>query len=280
MSAAERMRTEVIRVTPQLAAEWLAKNTENRPIKRFLVDDLCSAILNGRFLLTHQPIAFAPDGRLLDGQHRLTAVVESGKTVPMLVAYNADPSTFYVIDAGTKRSIADGLAITHRTPMFAAVNVAACRVVAIADRVLDLRDTTPWNHRTALGLKLDRATVASYADSMFEEMNRLILEIKDLNQAFRLQSNWLAALFVIRRDSNQDVDLVDEFVRGFITGSDLPAGDVRLRLRDAIANNPAYRRTDARLGFGVTVKAWNLFVIGDSPKVLRFTRDMAGAAPL
>lgn len=272
------MRTEVREINPKLATKWLTQNTGNRPLKDRLVVDLANAMLNHKFMLTHQPIAFAPDGRLLDGQHRLQAIVESGMTVPMLVAFDADPDTFIVIDAGTKRSIADGLAVTHGVPAFAAVNVGAARVVAIFDRI----DNTlvPWNQRTILNVKLDRATIADIADELFDKMNGLILDIKDLNRGFRLQSNWLAALFVIRRDSAQPAELVDEFIRGFITGSDLPNGDVRLKLREAMANNPAFKAADARLGFGVTVKAWNLFVVGDEPKYLRFTRATPIAPPL
>lgn len=274
------MRTEVRDVNPKLAAKWLTQNTGNRPIKAHHLTDLVNAMLNHKFMLIHQPVAFASDGRLLDGQHRLQAVVDSGMTVPMMVTFDADPDTFNVIDAGNKRSIADGLAIRHSTPAFAKVNVGASRVVAIYDRIDDRTSTTPWNQRTVLNVKLDRRTMADIADELFRDMNRLILDVKDYNRGFRLQSNWLAALFVIRRDSAQAVELIEEFIRGFVTGESLPTGDVRLKLRDSFANNPAFKSADARMGFGVTVKAWNLFVVGEEPKVLRFVRSMPGAVPL
>lgn len=272
------MHVEVAVVNPELAELWLRGNTANRPIKAALVDDLTNAMLNGTFKLTHQPVAMTSEGRLLDGQHRLLAIVRSGRTVSLTVARDADPETFGVIDAGAKRTLADVLAVKYGHT-YNAVNVAACRVVAMYDRS-DVTSTAPWNTRTFAGAKLDRATIAALADEMHESMNRLILDIKDINVSWRLHSNPLAALYVIRRDSAQDAALLDEFIRGLVSGADIPPGDVRLKLRDGLVSNPAFKRFDARLGFFVTVKAWNLYVQGESPKILRFVRDSPGALPL
>lgn len=272
------METKTMSVTPEMAARWLEGNANNRPIKQILVGELANAMLNGTFRLTHQAIALTSDGRLLDGQHRLLAVVASGRTVNMNVAFNVDPDTYDVIDAGAKRSLADALAVRHGHG-YALATSAACRVVALYDRVNPTL-TTPWNARTFLNAKLDRATVAEIADEMYPSMMKLVLDIKDYSRSWRIQANSLAALYVIRRDTHQDPDLVDEFIRGLASGANLPAGDVRLKLRDALANNPSFRRNDARLAFGATVKAWNLYVEGDSPKILRFVRDSPGATPL
>lgn len=265
-------------VTPELAVMWLEGNVGNRPIKSILVGELTNAMLNGTFKLTHQPIAITTDGRLLDGQHRLLAVIRSGRTVLMNVTFDADPATFDVIDAGAKRTLADALSIEFGNA-YAAVNVAACRVVAIYDRS-EPTLTTAWNARTFLNLKLDRGTISVLAGEMHEAMNAVVLEIKDHSRSWRLMASPLAALYVIRRDSTQDPNLIDEFVRGLASGANLPAGDVRLKLRESLTSNPAFRRNDARLGFGVTIKAWNLFVQGDAPKILRFVRDSPGSAPL
>lgn len=274
----EPMRTEVVDVTPAMAQEWLEGNTLNRPMKPLLLTDITNAMLNGKFPLIHQSVALTADGRVLDGQHRLTGVVQSGKTVPMNVTFNADPATFDVIDAGAKRSVADAVNIRFNNP-FSKANVGACRVIALYDRI-DPASTVPWNQRTYANAKLDRATLAGIAFDLNEDMNRLIADVKDYSRSWRLNANSLAAMFVIRRDTRQDKALVEQFLSGVVSGANLPHGDVRLKLREALANNPAFRRNDARLGFGATVKGWNLYVQGDSPQYLRFTRETPGAPPL
>jgi len=58
--------------------------------------------------LSHQGIAIDKDFRLLDGQHRLHAIVKSGVTLKVPVTYNADTESFNVIDLnGRPRSISD-----------------------------------------------------------------------------------------------------------------------------------------------------------------------------
>ena len=88
-------------ITPEMASGLLSKNTHNRTISKVKVTQMVNDIKSGRFETTHQPVAIAEDGELIDGQHRLTAIVESGIAVELLVAYNAPRST--KIDIGKIR---------------------------------------------------------------------------------------------------------------------------------------------------------------------------------
>jgi hypothetical protein len=74
-----------VTVTPELAKKYLEMNTINRPILPSRVSSYSSQMKAGDWDLTHQGIAFGRNGSLLDGQNRLMAVIESGKSVKMLV---------------------------------------------------------------------------------------------------------------------------------------------------------------------------------------------------
>ena len=76
---ANPMKTEVVLVTPLLAKKWLERNTDNRDIRPSVVTGLAESITRGEWVLSHQGIAFAKSGRLLDGQHRLLAIVEANR---------------------------------------------------------------------------------------------------------------------------------------------------------------------------------------------------------
>src|SRR5262249_11917158 len=64
-------------------------------------------MLAGRWRLSFQGIAFDTSGRLIDGQHRLLAVLRSGMTIPFMVFRNVDMEIADSIDTGRKRSFAD-----------------------------------------------------------------------------------------------------------------------------------------------------------------------------
>lgn len=105
------MNSEIILVTPEIAAHWLASNTSNRPLRKSLVRDYAAQMKGGEWLVTHQQIAFTGNltspGRLIDGQHRLSAVILSGASVRMAVAFGVDEKTFMVTDRGATRSAGD-----------------------------------------------------------------------------------------------------------------------------------------------------------------------------
>jgi len=109
--------SSVEKITPELACEYLEKNTNNRTIRSGRINELSGAMLRGEWMLTHQGIAFAKNGELIDGQHRLLAVVKSGVTVEMMVTRGCAPETFKALDLHSKRTASD---IFHVTKEYAA----------------------------------------------------------------------------------------------------------------------------------------------------------------
>jgi hypothetical protein len=99
------MRTELVKVTPEMAQVWLQMNSKNRPMRTRWVEELANTIKRGEFQLTHQGIAFDTDGVLLDGQHRLAAIFLADIAVEMMVTWGAPPETFQALDIGQKRSM-------------------------------------------------------------------------------------------------------------------------------------------------------------------------------
>ncbi|RMD90730.1 MAG: hypothetical protein D6811_10190 [Alphaproteobacteria bacterium] len=94
-------------VTPDLAKEMLAGNVGNRAIRQGWVNELARRISDGEWKLSPQGVTIASDGRLIDGQHRLHAVVKAGAAVEMMVARDVDANVFDVMDQGVRRSMAD-----------------------------------------------------------------------------------------------------------------------------------------------------------------------------
>ena len=98
-------------VTPELAKEYLAKNTHNRPVQLAHVRALAADMRAGRWHNTHQGIAFSADGVLLDGQHRLLAIIEAGTTVVMLITMGLDPEALFGIDINKARTVAQNVGL-------------------------------------------------------------------------------------------------------------------------------------------------------------------------
>ncbi len=105
------LRIEMI--TPEMAEKYLQFNTSNRNLRKTLVSQYARDMLNGNWRLTHQGLAFNKAGTLLDGQHRLAAIVESGVAVRMVVARGVDTQHQLVMDDHAKRSAGDALTLVR-----------------------------------------------------------------------------------------------------------------------------------------------------------------------
>ncbi|GHT34997.1 hypothetical protein FACS189427_03380 [Planctomycetales bacterium] len=106
--------TYIVNVTPDIAKAWLDSNNFNRPRNAETVAGYVRLISEGHWRLTHQGIAFTEDGILLDGQHRLFAIAESGVTVPLRVCINEPANNFTVVDCGKNRSNLDVVRMAMR----------------------------------------------------------------------------------------------------------------------------------------------------------------------
>lgn len=97
------------KVTPEMAATWLAANTHNRKLRDTLVDRYAREMAAGRWMVNGEAIQISRSGVLINGQHRLAAIVESGTTQQMLVVTNIEGEAQATVDTGAKRSVGDVL---------------------------------------------------------------------------------------------------------------------------------------------------------------------------
>jgi hypothetical protein len=113
--ASTKIKTVATVITPTMAVKWLEGNIHNRDISQKTVNAFARDMILGHWLITHQGIAFAKDGTLIDGQHRLWAVVESKKSVLMNVTTGLDLKTQNAIDIGRNRSVRDIIALQRKS---------------------------------------------------------------------------------------------------------------------------------------------------------------------
>jgi len=101
-----------VHVSPEIAERWLRKNGVNRNIRLAKVNKYARDMTEGRWTLDASMICFDSDGILLNGQHRLTAIVKSGVTVLFAIARNMPNESIRNMDSGAARTAADMLGMS------------------------------------------------------------------------------------------------------------------------------------------------------------------------
>lgn len=104
-----------INITPSLAAELLTLNTDNRPMRDNITAGYATDMKKDKWTFNGDIIRISRSGRLLDGQHRLAAIIKSEKPQVFHIQTGLKDETFDVIDTGKVRSATDIFHIAGHT---------------------------------------------------------------------------------------------------------------------------------------------------------------------
>lgn len=111
MKTAKPINARTTVITPAKAQKLLDSNAGNRPLSPARVARYAELMRAGRWRLNGETIIVGPKDELIDGQHRLSAVVAAGVSVPMLVARGVPTDARPTIDIGRARSLSNIVAM-------------------------------------------------------------------------------------------------------------------------------------------------------------------------
>lgn len=99
-------------ISPQFASVILQKrNEDNRPMSEKKLAQNVADIKSGSFQVNGETLIFDKEGKLLDGQHRLQAVLLAKQAIVSNVCFGVEPKAKMSIDQGKARSTGDVLGL-------------------------------------------------------------------------------------------------------------------------------------------------------------------------
>ena len=126
-STTQKPRVNTVNITPDLARDMLVTMVANRRVVQSHVATLSDDMRQGRWIeAAGDPIRFDDQDRLIDGQHRLYAILEAGVTLRFTVIKGLPVEAMDILDIGKRRSLADFLAIkgeAHATQLAATITL-------------------------------------------------------------------------------------------------------------------------------------------------------------
>ena len=248
---------EQIDLTPELAAELLAKTpAHQRKQTKSHVNRLARAMATpGEFPLNPQPLIIDTTGALMDGQHRCAAVVQSGVTIPVIIARNVDPAVFPLVDTGKNRQASQFVDGPNST-----------MIASAARAVLAFRLRSSGRLEAARSMITNKEILDEVArDPEYQAVAPQILAIR---RASRITPVPLMAVHILA-SRNVDPDRASLWLSGLETGESLEKGDPRLTLRNRWIQdlNPVRGATQQWV---YVVKAWNAWITGGELRQLRY----------
>jgi len=245
-----KITSKIVKVTPDIARNYLTNNDGNRNIIEAKVMSFTAQMTTGDWKLNGENIIIGKSGRMLNGQHRMLAVIESGKTIPMSFIFGIDESTFDTIDTGTARTAATALNMYGLTPHFASMVASQIRTDMTIKHLGSLMQSrNVQSHITPSAILTEFENDEDYRLAA-EFVNGYPIKIRPI------AGGQLA--FLAYRFFKIDKAFSEEWLDGLITGSNLDASDYRLWIRNRLwRNTNSVRKLKVNDKNFLIIKAWN-----------------------
>jgi hypothetical protein len=250
-------------ITPEVAAEMLKSNTNNyRTVSEAVIQRYIKDLESGLWTHTTASIAFTSSGVLVDGQHRLHAIVRSGESVWMFVLRNLpeeftdDPNQ----DKGKMRTVSKYLektGIKHSTTVAGALR--AIYRIAINTSVEQRGQTS-----------LTDAQVVKMSDFMpdmfFECVHHACNSI-----AKKIYSPSMTAAFLYLC-ARHDYESMRRFFEIYVKNTEASSTHPGCVLREYVSSNKKLISDDKFIGLAML--AFNSMLRGETKKILRCHGDL------
>lgn len=238
-------------IDPEKARVYLATTERNRSIAPTRVRRHLQKMQRGEWVVSPHGVVFDRSGHLIDGAHRLTALINFGAPLPFMVTRNAENHVQAILDpSGSARTPGDWLEICGYAD--------GKHLAAAANSYMKLTSairTGSYELNSHLSPYLAEKIVSNH-----EELEEFLLLGKRFNATLRLSGGLATGLRTILGEvSPGDAEL---FFDSLLTGANLDEGTSLLALRNGLGSLRG-RDTRGRIphakGAALTIKAWNDF---------------------
>jgi hypothetical protein len=248
------IHTTVEEITPRKAENWLKRNLSiNRAQSPSHIKYLAEQMSSGHWQLNGQSIKFDLSNNLIDGQHRLMAVVESGVSIYSLVVRGVPSDYFYTIDLGKTRTHGNALyfkGYKHYNTLAATIN----HVRFIHNAYDTSKKSAP--HETIEFIE-NNPGIIDCVDYIYKLVQ--VSKYRDISVSIG------AALFFIMRQKH--AELAEEFFYKIYSGVNIKPDSPVLRLRAKMVG-AKHQRTRAKQKAAYVIKCWRYYRMGKSMKQL------------
>lgn len=242
------------------AQRWLETNAANRSIRDRQVNQYARDMAAGKWAFTGEPIKFAKDGRLLDGQHRLWAIVMAEVSLPLTVVRGLEDTAQSYMDTGTARTAKDALSLNGER--YAAALGAVARLAILLESE---------QQGTKLNNAVSHAEIFEWIDE-HPESRDAVARWHNRKREIGLPGAVLS--YCVYRFAQIDAPACDEFFRGLATHVNLPARSPILALSARLVKVRASRTQVANGDYVLLVfRTWNAWRMNRPMKQIKLPQS-------
>lgn len=246
-------------ITPSLAKQILEKNIKNRRIKQPTIDRYVKDMTIGKWKEdTGEVIKISKNGVVLDGQHRLTALIKANVNLFFHIAYDIEDSVYTVLDSGSLRNSSDSF------------KIEGIKNNNIIPSIITTHDQLSKNklHLKRKDLCTDSLLEIYYQRQRFWDAtsNKAIRWYHDFSKI--LSPTIIGGIYSRIYDINEDK--AETFMNELCTGSGISNNTILLLRQKLISDKLSQRKLSVENKNALIIKTWIFYKDNKEPKLLKF----------
>lgn len=255
-------------VTPTLAKDLLLKNNSNRRVSKETVSSYSNDMREKRWKEnTAEFIKIAEDGEILDGQHRLLAIIESDCNIYFHIAYGVSKSVFDVLDTGKIRSSGDVFSI-ERIENSAIISASIKSYLALSKNHKADLNSSSKSHKLTNTIILEEykrrpefwQEVASFSHKSYR------------NFAHILPASFIGTLYSYFYDVSPEESR--NFINQLCSGESITNSSISVLRQSLLKDKVSQRKMQPQDRLAIIVKTWNAFRLGKNYRIMKFDRNI------
>lgn len=255
---------QLVTITPELATQLLERNNVNRPLSDMHVQRLANQIRSGKWKFNGDTIKLSDTEDVLDGQHRLWAIIDAQKSVETIIVYGIERDAFATIDTLRRaRTGSDVIALAgqsrHRQHVSSALQ---------------------WMIRWQRGILMEYLAPANRVEnSDIEEAfaaHPKIVQAIERSAQLRTIANPAILGFLYYVITNRNAPLAERMMRTLEDPASIGVNDPFFRLRIHFTTD-RWRRKEPVMTIAVAIKAANAAFRGDEVRSLQWRNQGSSA---
>lgn len=249
------MDTTVEYITPQIAMEMLNLVGRQRKLKDKTVRSYARTMGMGGWKENGEAIIFDKNGCLVDGQHRLQAIVRSNTSHRMVVVREVEPDSINTIDIGKIRTMRDALGVGYGYERVDEIEIA--------------RKLWMYRNKYMVGGTLtpspDEIKAIIDSEELIGDAAKMGRKVKAMIGFTR---SWAGALWIIFK--RLDSDAADLYFDYLVNGNGTINSSLILLRNRLVQEAISKAKTPVFYRVALCIKAWNSVRTGTSLKTLKY----------
>ena len=242
----------------------------NRNISLPVVKSYALSMKQGKWMLNGEPIVFDVDGVLLNGHHRLHAIIMADVPVQTFVTRGVEPESFTTFDCGRHRTVGQLIGM-QGIKNYNTISSTVATSFKLANNLLVGEHT---------GVDKRHGHTNTMMIELFNSDRNLYIEAGNFAVVVRARCNILENSIVggvthfLVRYGHYDIEFVKDFflkVCSYDTCEDNTLNMLRKRICE---NKGAVKKLQRSVLVALLIKTWNAYVTGKTIKCLRFNPDV------